>query len=441
MDHNFYDNDFEEYLKQKSELYKMYPSDRVWNNINSSLHGRKKWWGLGIFLFFVAGGVLISREMLMPRKATGAIADKTVTTSVTDKSSNKFSPDTKQLTSSSGTNDKTIAANTVHAEAGVQENILIPGRNRVLQTATPGLLSEIGSEEIVPVTEKKLAASLPARNQPAAAKFSINAPAIHATSIAREQVSPVKSLEASLPASASKKSPLSLKFYASPNISYRRLNSMDQAITQVPVASGAAGDVNRYVHHRPAPGFEIGTTVQYDLSGSLSVFAGAQLNYSRYYIAAYKYHTEKASIALDKPFVRDTLSGYTDIRNLSGYAPEQLQNKYLQVAVPVGLEIKLLGNKNLQFKVAGSVQPTFLLTSKVYLLSSDYKNYIEGPNMARTFNVHTNFEAFVSYQTGGLRWQIGPQFRSQLLSSYSNQYRVREYLTEFGLKIGVTKRF
>lgn len=441
MDHNFYDNDFEEYLKQKSELYKMYPSDRVWNNINSSLHGRKKWWGLGIFLFFVAGGVFISREMLMPRKANGPLAASKVIIPAGHTSLNKNSSSTKQFTSTSGTNDKSSTANAIRTESGSQEFILIPGQNSKPQTASSELLTEVSNEETVAAAEKQLLPSLPAGNQPAPPRFTILAPAIPVTSIRQQQSLPAKSLEANILAGAAKSSPLSLKFYASPNISYRRLNSLDQATPQVPVASGAAGDVNRYVQHRPAPGFEIGTTVQYDLSSSLSVFAGAQLNYSRYYIAAFKYHTEKASIALDKPFVRDTLSGYTDIRNLSGYAPEQLQNKYLQVAVPVGLEIKLLGNRNLQFKVAGSVQPTFLLSSKVYLLSSDYKNYIEGPNLARTFNVHTNFEAFVSYQTGGLRWQIGPQFRSQLLSSYSNQYRVREYLTEFGLKIGVTKRF
>jgi len=439
MDHNFYDNDFEDYLKQKSELYKMYPSDRVWNNINRSLHGRKKWWGLGIFLFFVAGGVLISREMLMPQKATGTIATSTFTA---EHSTNKKSTNTNQSANTSQTNDKSTATNTLPTEMGSTNHLLIPGRSNLLHTASTELITEVNAGETADIAEKNLVASLPATGDHAGQNaFNIPAPTSPVTNIRQEQASPAKNIEANIPAAAARNSPLSLKFYASPNISYRRLNSLDQATTQVPVAAGAAGDVNRYVHHRPAPGFEIGTTVQYDLSGSLSVFAGAQLNYSRYYIAAFKYHTEKASIALDKPFVRDTLSGYTDIRNLSGYAPEQLQNKYLQVAVPVGLEIKLLGNKNLQFKVAGSVQPTFLLSSKVYLLSSDYKNYIEGPNMARTFNVHTNFEAFVSYQTGGLRWQIGPQFRSQLLSSYSNQYRVREYLTEFGLKIGVTKRF
>ena len=259
-----------------------------------------------------------------------------------------------------------------------------------------------------------------------------------------EAVKPANQIENAAAKQPLKYSRWSLQYYASPTISYRRLSNVNAGnnnSSNIPVASGDAGNINHYVNHKPATGFELGSNVQYRLSDNLRLFAGAQLNYSRYYIDAFKYHTEKASIALNNSQVHDTVSGYTDIRNFSGYAPEQLQNKYLQLSLPVGIEIKLLGRKKLQFSVAGGVQPTFLLTSTSYLISSDYKNYIQSPDLARNFNVHTNFEAFVSYTTGGLRWQIGPQFRSQLLSSYSNQYRVREYLTEYGIKFGVTKSF
>jgi hypothetical protein len=42
MERNFYnddDFDFEQFLKQKADQYKMYPSDRVWNNIDNSIRG------------------------------------------------------------------------------------------------------------------------------------------------------------------------------------------------------------------------------------------------------------------------------------------------------------------------------------------------------------------------------------------------------------------
>jgi hypothetical protein len=33
---NLYDDEFERQLKEKVDWHKMYPSDKVWNNVNSS---------------------------------------------------------------------------------------------------------------------------------------------------------------------------------------------------------------------------------------------------------------------------------------------------------------------------------------------------------------------------------------------------------------------
>ena len=460
MDRNFYDNDFEEFLKQKSDQYKMYPSDRVWNNVYSSLHGRKKWWALGFTLFFIGMGLLVGRHVLLSDY-------NRIATQLNRETSNLLaaSPSLKNIPSGNshylpygngvfqtGNRHEVVQAtgiNNVPASAhntlnnGIQPSAARPSAVKITTSRLEAgeVITNVGSDEITALNEQKeaTAQALPVSAKDLAAKKQIAA--IQQLKENKQKpgvigaVNPTRMLPQGLTPSR-----WSLQVYASPTVSYRRLSNYDQQNSNhVPVSTSYAADVNRYVNHRPAPGFEIGTNIQYKLSGNLSVFAGAQLNYSRYYINAFKYSREKTSIELEKAFVRDTLSGYTDIRNFSGYAPEQLQNKYLQLSVPVGIEIKLLGHKKLQFSVAGSVQPTFLLSSTSYLLSSDYKNYIQSPDLARTFNVHTNFEAFVSYQTAGLKWQIGPQFRSQLLSSYSNQYRVREYLTEYGIKIGVSK--
>ena len=63
MERNFYDNDFEEFLKKKSDQYKMYPSERVWNNIYSSLHNRRRWMALGFTLLFLASALFIGRQV------------------------------------------------------------------------------------------------------------------------------------------------------------------------------------------------------------------------------------------------------------------------------------------------------------------------------------------------------------------------------------------
>jgi hypothetical protein len=75
---------------------------------------------------------------------------------------------------------------------------------------------------------------------------------------------------------------------------------------------------------------------------------------------------------------------------------------------------------------------------RAYLISSDYKNYTEVPWLTRKWNVATNLETFVSYSTGKMQWQVGPQVRYQLLSSFNSKYPVKENLFDFGLKVGVS---
>jgi hypothetical protein len=73
------------------------------------------------------------------------------------------------------------------------------------------------------------------------------------------------------------------------------------------------------------------------------------------------------------------------------------------------------------------------------MLSSDYSLYNKQPSMYRRWNLSGEVEAFLSYQTGPLRWQIGPEFRYQMLSTYIANYPINENVKGYGLKIGITK--
>jgi hypothetical protein len=100
-----------------------------------------------------------------------------------------------------------------------------------------------------------------------------------------------------------------------------------------------------------------------------------------------------------------------------------------------------LGNERLQFNVGATLQPSYLLNTDSYLLSSDYANYTKMPSAFRRWNLSAGIEAFLSYQTGPIRWQIGPEFRYQFFSNYlsSAPYPISENLKGYGLKIGITK--
>jgi hypothetical protein len=40
---NFYSDEFEQLIREKTEQYKMYPSENVWKGVHNSLHTKRKW--------------------------------------------------------------------------------------------------------------------------------------------------------------------------------------------------------------------------------------------------------------------------------------------------------------------------------------------------------------------------------------------------------------
>jgi hypothetical protein len=134
----------------------------------------------------------------------------------------------------------------------------------------------------------------------------------------------------------------------------------------------------------------------------------------------------------------EVVSAGSNYRNFNGGQDEWLKNFYFQASVPIGAEVKLHGNDKMYIGAASTIQPTYVLGERAYLITSDYKNYAQVPWLMRRWNVNTNLEAFVAYSTGKLKWQVGPQVRYQLLSSFVNKYPVKENLFDFGLKVGIS---
>jgi len=211
--------------------------------------------------------------------------------------------------------------------------------------------------------------------------------------------------------------------YFAPTVSYRKLND---------------NNIDNIVAHKPAFGFELGLAAKYKIASNVKLKGGLQFNVNRYEIKTFDSYSQLATIRLSDRNGVDYVSAVTNYNNFSGYKSSWLQNFYFQVSVPVGVELKLKGDDKVQFGIASTIQPTYLLGDKAYVISTDYKNYAEMPSLVRHWNVNTNFETFVAYSTGHLNWQVGPQVRYQLLSSYLKKYPVKENLFDFGLKVGIS---
>jgi len=239
---------------------------------------------------------------------------------------------------------------------------------------------------------------------------------------------------------------LSWQIYFAPTVSYRKLsvnksydgNVSPFSATNYPFAN--ARDVNSAVTHKPDMGLELGLSTKYPLSKNLKLTGAFQFNISRYDIKAFAYYGEEATINLNGGNGTDLMKAWTYYRNYDGYKSDWLKNYYFSVSAPVGAELKLIGSNKTYFGIAGAVQPTYILKDKAFLISTDYKNYVEIPRLIRHWNINTSLETFISYtsRSSKTRWQIGPQVRYQVLSSFKKKYPVKENLFDFGLKVGIS---
>lgn len=448
MERDINSDDFEEFLQLKTEQYKIYPSDKSWKKIYQALHPGRSWLRRGGSLLLLTGFFFASQKIFFSNTDQEALQNK---------SARPLSNHIRTGTTPGISVDNTPAV-LIPEKADVKDAVQ-PERRHTVEllkdvkaagivkavTAFPETTLSLQSEHVINTenalsglnitgqTSDLVKASFQSQDEDPTTQTALSS--LNDESPSSKELTPIR-------LSQSRKSKLDLQFYFSPTISYRRLadNKYGNANQRnIPLASNYL-NINRFVDHNPSIGAEFGSNVLWKAGRNFTIKTGLQLNYSRYSIKAYKFYFEKASIALN-PVGRsaDTLTSYTSFRNFSGYSPELLQNQYLQVSMPIGAEVKIIGNKRLQFNVAGTIQPSYLLFNDTYLLSTDYVNYAKEPSLVQKWNIHTSFETFISYKVGGVRWQVGPQFRYQMLSTYNDRYPIKEYLMEYGVKVGVSK--
>jgi hypothetical protein len=127
--------------------------------------------------------------------------------------------------------------------------------------------------------------------------------------------------------------------------------------------------------------------------------------------------------------------------NVLGSNFNRLNNKTIQVSIPIAFDYKLLGNDQIKWYLGASFQPSFVSSGNAYLLSSDYKYFVDDPSMIRKWNFNTSVETFASVKMSErFHFNIGPQFRYQMLSTYSKEYTFSEKLYNVGIKLGITKK-
>ncbi len=430
MENNFNNRDFERFVKENADQYRMFPSEKVWKGIHSALHTRRKWYGLGLVLLFLTAST-VTWVMFAPADV------KQISSSKLLKTPNIESINVDQKTIPAVSPLQTSVKSNLFSLADIDQQNLLPLNGITNLTEHNNTIENKAADEIsnksisINITDQATDNNLTYEDK------------IVLTALATEKRDNYPlSIESIINLFKAKNKRVSYQLYFTPTVSYRKLQenksyTQSTQLANAPLRFSAASskDINNVVTHKPALGFELGLSVGYKLSENLKIKAGVQFNVSRYEIKTFTSGGEIATIALNRG--NDSINTWTNHRNFDGYKSDWLQNLYFSISAPVGFELKIAGDNKTHLGISGTLQPTYILSDKAYLISSDYTNYAEVPSLIRRWNLNTSIEPYVGYSTGKLNWQIGPQVRYQLLSSFQKKYPVKENLFDFGLRVGI----
>ncbi len=416
----FETNELEELLKQKTDQYLMYPSERVWKNIEKNIQPSQTLTIVAAVLLFLVGASL--SVMFNEQKLS------------------RYSLPSGQLAFQLSENrwESTLPSVSIRAELRNKPSVNDVENNRfqnaieLIQTEeSENMEHPLQAPIFIPISSERKAmysnTHLPKNKRPGILE-SISHVLEKAKQIGKEA---------------------KWQIYFTPNTGYRTLHGSSSNSNYVYNAysfnttSLFASNVKDAVVHKPGLGFETGAALHFPVSKNLTVKAGLQANYQHYEIVASRGLPEIANYGVNNVgFSRQPINAVSNYINGNNYTSSvTLRNQRFMISMPIGLDYKVFGNKLLNFSVASTIQPTYVLNSSAYLISTNLRNYAKAPNLNRRWNINSGLEANVNFQKGNYKWSVGPQFRYQLLNSFTERYPIKENLYDIGVRVGIMKTF
>ncbi|MBM3412947.1 MAG: hypothetical protein FJY19_06165 [Bacteroidetes bacterium] len=413
------DREFEQFLKENADNHRLYPADSVWENIQANLHPKKRWPLTALLLLaFTAGSITWF--------GTGERSIDTV----------RNTDQVESLASIAKT------SNSPESTTDIVELFTAIDEDKVVVETAPVTATKIESllvNELINVNEPTNA------NEPTAA-VNDAPPSIATTALAINEPTYPLSIESVINGyQRQKHSPkFRWQIHFTPTISYRSLKEDQKFIAQARMNLSAAPlaattELNNVIKHRPDVGMQLGLLGTYPVGKKLDLIAGLQFNVSKYDIKAFNYPTEVATIALVNAWGGPTaVTTVTSFRS-NGFMNKAswLRNYYYSISAPVGLEWRILGKKQNHWGFSSTIQPTYMVGNRSYIISMDYQNYAEVPYLINKWNLNVGLETYAKFSVGKTDFKVGPQFRYQLFSSFKKGYPVSEHLYDFGVKLGV----
>ncbi len=483
----YQDDEFEQFLQDEVKQHRVYPSDHIWKNIRTQIHGYRAWPALTFISLFIITALTLSTllnnhpiDHPLPVSVTQVNRSVAVNTSntpapvtATEKNTQYFQQiapeqitaetfaDLRQDNPAAAYQDEIVATNAIRdaavipAHSGSTERNMEKATQKDLSalqlSQEPGNAALLAIEADMAREEARMAelAKITVVPEPVTeipAKILARKPDDHTSPDAFFKDF---NFISNVPA-RNRNSKFGFQFYVTPSSSYRRLTDQKvkeiiqpavAATQNIPLSQNATADINDVVRHKPALGLEIGFGLLYNMTSKLKFKTGLQLNVRQYYIETFQSLTnDLTSLTLINYRGIETINFYSPYNNNTGYRKTQLDNRVYQLSVPIGIQWDVIQGKHIGINAEGSVQPTLALNTNTYLLSTDYKHYTNGNDLIRKWNINTSVGFNITYKAGATLFTVGPQVRYQHLPSYSNLYPIKEYLLDYGIRLGITKQ-
>jgi hypothetical protein len=456
---NFYNtNDtIEQLLQTEADKYRMYPSDKVWVNINAAMHEKKRWPALMIGFVAIVAALSITTVLFYPAKKEYAIVDnnienKNIVQATVKHFKNAAAPTKKNVVPLFLNTHLNIKNNKNNS---IQKNNIVD--SKLIEVENVFIATSIDNKALQPievvVNNNKISTNNNVKNgveiacdkaKNTASFFNNKNINIANTLLATNNNAATNLLKNIAKINLNKK--WKMQYYATPSISYRVLE--DDKTREKYIANNNSTfntNVNDVVHHKPAIGLELGITVMYPITKTFFIKTGLQFNVRKYDIDATtkSVQTQISYIANNQLNSTTYSSAYsTAIRGNGSNNDVVLENKTYQLSVPIGLQWNFLNGQRWGLAASATMQPTITLNKNVYAVSTDYKSYIDGTSFFRKWNLNSSAELLLTLKFGNnAKWFFGPQIRNQQLPTYNDIYPIKEYRIDYGIKIGFTKNF
>lgn len=506
MEDNFLKDDFEQFLKGNADEFLMVPQRKVWYSIYNSMHPDRKWPSLAVCVLILTAilflGISNNNSISDAARKAGAenmsdIAKNYAAQNIVHlldpvsafNKKSPVSPDFSMRTASKDDLDENtdvyadltarnelppvdnIANTNFTPENSLQNNspvVISAGEKGVVISAAPNtnthqnknthttnqLIKDrliasatVSADDVIPadnnasVTFDKIVSANKDLSLNETDNLKKLSPAA-TVNLTNDQRAWIDNFEFyNRPAAGKFKKNSSISYYVTPSLGYRSINrktGYTPAGTLI-LQARTLPSLYQALLDGATLNLEAGAALNYSVSKKIRLKGGVQFNYMNYLSSGTEFghpvQTYVATMNRSEPIVSSTTFS-VDGNNT------KFNHRSIQVALPLGADIKLSGNNKVKWYAGGTLQPTFIMGGNSLVLSADEKSLISDVALRRNWNLNMAVETFVSYKTrSGIIFNAGPQFRYQMLSSFKKPYAYNERPYNFGVKLGITKGF